>query len=380
MVISLRFFIIIILSVIIYWALPKQFLRNLVLITASYAFIFLADFKTGIFVFALSLFTYFCAYLLERKKRKILFHRIGVVILVLILILFKYAGLVNDALSSVGSFSDLKVIFSFENLFIPLGISYIIFKYIGYITDIYWDVGPRGKFTDLLAYGSFFTIFVAGPIEKFRNFQPQIIEKKTLSLDFISSGAKRIIIGLFKKAVIANWIGFIIAPYLENIRSYDFITVFLILIGFSINIYADFSGYSDIAIGSSKLFGLKISENFNYPYFKNNISMFWQSWHITLSRFIRDYLFMPLNSVFKNNFTKIIFVPLFAMGICGLWHGAELHFLMWGIMHAVGISVYQIWKTYIKKHFKFRFKRKLRNIIGIIITYIYVTLAWYWFI
>lgn len=380
MIISYRFFIIIFISVIVYWLLPKQWSRNLVLILSSYIFILLLDFKTGLFVFFLTLFTYLWTFLLERESKKIFYHRLGVVILVFALFVFKYFKLVGSTFNSTASLIGMKTFLSFDNLFIPLGVSYIILKYISYITDIYWKISERGKFHEFLAYGSFFTIFIAGPIERFRTFQPQVKDEKSFSSDNISSGSKRIIIGLFKKAVIANWVSFIISPYLGNIKSYEPIFIFLILVGFSVQIYADFSGYSDMAIGSSLLFGLKISENFNYPYLQRNISMFWQNWHMTLSSWIRDYIFMPLNIKFKNNISRIVFAPIIAMGICGFWHGAEWHFLIWGVVHGIGITIYQLWKNYFKKKFKFHLKGKPEKATGILITYIFVTLAWFWFI
>jgi alginate O-acetyltransferase complex protein AlgI len=380
MILSYRFFVIVFFSVIIYWFLPKQWLRNIILISASYVFIFLTDFKTGCFVLLISLFTFAWSFLLAKEKNKILFLRIGMIILILTLFIFKYLLFAGNVFNSSAGFLGIKAVISLDNFFIPLGISYIIFKYVSYLTDIYWGICPRGKLFEFLAYGSFFTIFVAGPIERFRTFQPQINEKKNFLFENISSGIKRIIIGLFKKTVIANWVGFFIAPYILNIKSYDILFIFLILIGFSIQIYADFSGYSDMAIGSSLLFGFKISENFNYPYLQSNISMFWQNWHMTLSSWIRDYIFFPLNIFFKNNLLRIIFVPVIAMGICGFWHGAEWKFIMWGVMHGVGISIYQFWKIYIKKKFKFHLKGYTEKIVGIIITYIFVTLAWFWFI
>lgn len=204
----------------------------------------------------------------------------------------------------------------------------------------------RGKFLDFICYGSLYTIFVAGPIERFENLKPQFeAVASRFRTDDLAYAFMRIVFGLFKKLVLADWIGFFIHPVFQNNSTYPLGIKILAILGYSLQIYFDFAGYSDIAIGSSRLFGLRIMENFDNPYLSTSITQFWRKWHISLSDWIRNYLFFPLSQNRSNKIWLTICVPIIAMAICGLWHGSAWHYVIWGIWHGSGIAIYQQWST-----------------------------------
>jgi len=199
---------------------------------------------------------------------------------------------------------------------------------------------------------------------------------------YIDEGFRRIVFGLFKKFAIADWIAYLINPIWQHRQDYSIGIQALALLGFSFQIYFDFSGYSDIAIGSSRLFGFKIMENFNWPYLQPNISKFWRNWHISLSDWIRDYIFMPLGRISQNKIWFLFFVPVISMGLCGIWHGSKLGFLIWGLWHGIGISIYRIYIYFEKRNktFKHISGLILTKPVAVIITFIFITIGWLWFI
>ena len=320
---------------------------------------------------------------LLNQKNKSLIHFAAIIGLLLSLVLIKYLGLFQTVLHSVNEFTRILPSFEMKNILLPLGLSYLVLKHISFLTDIKWGIIKEISIVDFFAYSFLFTIFTAGPIERYERFQPQI-DNRGLKFKwaFIDEGFKRIVFGLFKKLVIADWIAYFINPVLQNRNEYPMDIQILALLGFSFQIYFDFSGYSDIAIGSSRLFGLKIIENFDYPYLKRNISQFWRGWHISLSDWIRDYLFMPLAKIFDNKLWLFVFVPLISMGLCGLWHGAKWNFIIWGLWHGLGISIYRIYTYYERRNESIRKISKMIFVkpVSITITFLFITVSWIWFI
>lgn len=378
MIISFNFFAMLCLSAIIFWLLPRHDLRKIFLIAASFGFIGIYDKFAVLVVIFLTVYAYAFASLIEKQKHKKLFHRLGIVGLIVILVVFKYLGFFAIVLWNLTKFFFDLPRFHIEALLLPLGISYIVFKYISYLTDIYWGIVKKGKFIDFLLYGALFTIYVAGPIERFERFKPQLESKQRFQVSFLEDAFQRIVFGLFKKLVIADWAGYFIAPLWENQGNYGLGIRILALIGYSIQIYMDFSGYSDIAIGSSRLFGLQIMENFNWPYLQPNISRFWRCWHISLSDWLRDYLFFPLSRMSEKKLWQTIAVPLIVMGLCGLWHGAAWHFVLWGLWHGAGLAALQIWNRQ-KRAFKIRpliLFNKPFPVYGTVCTFAFVTTGW----
>jgi alginate O-acetyltransferase complex protein AlgI len=369
-------------SLMIYWFLPSQKSRTFFLGLVSLIFILLADRLAGIIVIILTVYTYFFSVKIQNSKFKSIYHKTSVFGIVLLLVLFKYAGVFDKYIISVIQFFTKNPSQPFSKILFPLGLSYITFRYISYLTDIYWGINKRTDIFTLLFYGGLFTTFLSGPIDRFERIQRQIgVLRINFSNDFLNDGCERIIFGLFKKFVIADWIGYMINNINSNTQYNSTLVRVLALIGFSIQIYFNFSGYSDIAIGTSRLFGLKIMENFNNPYLKPNISQFWRNWHISLSDWIRDYIFFPMSRLNENKIWLLVLVPVISMGICGMWHGSELKFAIWGMYHGAGLSFFQFWSIWKRKNKSLnRFTdSRLFNFFSIIFTFIFVTIGWLFF-
>ncbi|MDD5360555.1 MAG: hypothetical protein PHN88_00370 [Ignavibacteria bacterium] len=369
-------------SLIIYWTLPNQKSRTVFLGLASLIFILLADKLAGRIVVVLTIYTYFFSVLIEHSKFKSLYHKISVAGIVLLLAFFKYMGFLDKYIHSVTHFFMQNPAHPFEKILVPLGLSYITFRYISYLTDIYWGINKKTDIYTLLFYGGLFTTFLSGPIDRYERLEKQInVFRIYFKKDFVYEGFERITIGLFKKFVIADWIGYIINNINSDPGGHSLGVRAVVLFGFSIQLYMDFAGYSDIAIGASRLFGLKIMENFNSPYTKPNISQFWRSWHISLSDWIRDYLFFPLSKYSENKIWLLIIVPIISMGLCGMWHGSEMKFAVWGMYHGAGLSFFQFWSIWKRKNKSLKkfTETKSFNFFSIIITFVFVTIGWLFF-
>jgi D-alanyl-lipoteichoic acid acyltransferase DltB (MBOAT superfamily) len=348
----------------------------------SLGFVWYFDPKAVLVVLGLTVYSYIMAVMMEKSTKPAIMHKLGVIGLLLVLLIFKYLGFLTGTMMNLVNFFTTLPVFHIEKLFLPLGISYLVFKYISYLTDIQWKIVTKGKFIDVACYGSLFTIFVAGPIERFERLKPQLeAEPGSFKLEYLEFAFRRIVFGLFKKLVLADWLGYFINPVWQHPNEYNTFIRIAALFGYSLQIYFDFAGYSDIAIGSSRLFGLKIMENFKNPYLAPNISQFWRRWHISLSDWIRDYLFFPLSQNKTNFFWLVFCVPVIAMSLCGLWHGAAWHYVIWGLWHGLGISIYQSWnqlKRANKQKMAFTTARWF-TILSTTVTFIYVTMGWWWF-
>ncbi len=367
-------------SLLIYWTLPNQKSRTVFLGLASLIFILLADKLAGRITAVLTVYTYFFSVVIENSKHKSLYHKISVTGIVLLLAFFKYIGFLDGYIHGVASYFSSVPAGSFEKILVPLGLSYITFRYISYLTDIYWGINKKTDIYTLLFYGGLFTTFLSGPIDRFERLEKQIsVFRINFSPDFLYEGFERITFGLFKKFVIADWIGYLISTVSGG--SETLAVKAIVLFGFSIQLYLDFAGYSDIAIGASRLFGLRIMENFNSPYTKPNISQFWRSWHISLSDWIRDYVFFPLSKFSEKKIWLMVFVPVIAMGICGIWHGSEYKFALWGMYHGAGLSAFQFWSMWKKKNkpLKRMSETKWFNFAAVVLTFVFVTIGWTFF-
>ncbi len=377
--ISIPYFALVLVSFLCYWLIPVQRMRNWLLTGASFAFLYLNDKSSILVVLGLTAFTYLLGVWIARARKKDAIHALGVVGILIVLIVFKYLGLLEGIIKAALSFMEALPDFDIRRIIMPLGISYIVFKHISYLTDVKWGLCRPGRPDDLLLYSSLFTIYVAGPIERFERFQPQT-ENKRISFAWsdVEFGFARIVFGLFKKLVIADWLGHFIAPVWADPVKYGLALKALALAGYSFQIYYDFAGYSDIAIGSSRLFGFRIMENFWQPYLAPNISQFWRRWHISLSDWIRDYVFFPLSRLSSRAWWTMVLVPVIAMALCGLWHGAAWHFVLWGIWHGVGLSIYQLWTRLKKKHLGLArlTNKKSFSYLAILATFCYVSAGW----
>lgn len=358
-----------------YWALPKRTLQTAFLIVASLVFIGYHSVFTVGYLICTSIVTYLFGVAQNRTKHKNQVYTLGIALLVGSLIFFKFFPQIKTPfVSLLGKLTTASKI-SIKDLVVPIGISYTVFKCISYLTDIKWRIIKPGSFLNFLCYNSLFTIFMAGPIERFERLNPQFEGEARIDNQLVNKGYCRIIQGIFKKYVIVNWL------YLSVINAVNYqasIAAFMVYaLAYMIYLYVDFSSYSDIAIGSSAMLGLTIRENFNNPYAASNITEFWLRWHISLSEWIRDYLFFPLSSISKKRLWLVLFVPLIAMGICGVWHGESWKYLIWGMSHGLMITLYQVFgKKYDKSAFGSRLPGK---ILATSVFLLFILFSWYFF-
>ena len=295
--------------------------RNIILIIFSLIFIGYYQINYLIMYIILMLATYYFGIMLE-KNRKIVIIYIGLILF--ILFSFKYYNLINIVI-------DKNIL----NLIMPLGLSFFTFTSIGYVIDVYKEViKPEKNIINFFVFNSLFAVFISGPIIKYSDVKNDIHDR-TINLDYLAIGLRRFIIGLGKKTIIANNLA-IIVDYAFNFDGiYNWQISLLAGIGFTLQIYYDFSGYSDMAIGLCNMLGFNnIKENFNYPYISSSISEFWRRWHISLGRFFKDYVYIPLGGNRVTN-TRMILNLFIVWLLTGIWHGNTIVFIIWGMFHFI---------------------------------------------
>ena len=278
----------------------------------------------------------------EKKNRKILV--LLIIINLLSLFSFKYLNFLIDNINSIFNLSIKNI-----NLTLPIGISFYTFQILSYVVDVYkGKVKVQKSFIDLACYVSAFPQLIAGPIVRYSDIEKELVKRETKLNDFYD-GIKRFIIGLSKKVLIANNVSFICdSIFGMGIKEVGFIGIIIATIAYSLQIYFDFSGYSDMAIGLGRICGFHYNENFNLPYMAKSITDFWRRWHISLSSFFRDYVYIPLGG---NRVNKIKFIRnvLIVWMLTGLWHGDSWNFILWGLYYGI---ILLIEKFFIKKEHK----------------------------
>lgn len=319
-------------SIIFYYIInlfKKDILNNLYLILISLLFYSFSGVVNALYLLAFITIVYLMSKILERyKNTNNLF--LSITILILILSYYKYGLFVYELFSNISLVS-----ITFSDIVIPLGTSFIIFESISYLIDIYKEKAKSGNYIDVLLFFLFFPKITSGPIVLFRDFYPQI-KNRVVSVDLFYSGLERIMIGFAKKTIIADTLGASVANINNNlVNGIDSYTALLGMILYFLQIYYDFSGYSDIAIGISRLFGFRFKENFNYPYTSTTLAEFWRRWHISLGTWFREYIYIPLGGNRKHIYLNLFIVFL----ITGIWHGSTLNFVLWGLAHAIFIMI-----------------------------------------
>ena len=269
------------------------------------------------------------------------------------------------------------------NLILPVGISFYTFQTMSYSLDIYFKkISPTKDFISFATFVSFFPQLVAGPIERASSLLPQIISRRKFDLNKSTHGLRLILWGMFKKVVIADSLGILVNKIFLNYSTLDGGVLALGLVYFSFQIYCDFSGYSDIAIGTAKLFGFDLMSNFKLPYFSRDISEFWRKWHISLSTWFRDYLFIPLGGSKKGTWISIRNVFCIFL-ISGFWHGANWTFIFWGLIHSLFFMPFIIKKTDKTNQSKVisenTFFPSFQELTKVLFTYSLTTFAWVFF-
>ncbi len=346
-----------------------------------------------ILLFALILLNYFLGIAIERteSKRNSIFI-LGVCFNIIVLAFFKYFGFFQSLFSNI---RELSVNDYLLKIILPVGLSFIIFTILSYLIEVKRGTIKAERHIGIFASSlMFFPKIMQGPIEKPGNILPQFREVKSFNYDMIVEGLKLMIWGYFKKLVIADRLAIYVNAVYDNYEHHSGISLLVATIFYSFQIYADFSGYTDIALGSAKVLGFNLTNNFNRPYFSTSVREFWNRWHITLSVWLRDYMFLPLAVYFAGKINDIkymgiarekwifMFATIITFSICGIWHGEGLNFLIWGLLFGIYLTIANWTLGFdkkLRKIFGISIKSASYRVYGVLITFILVTFAWIFF-
>jgi alginate O-acetyltransferase complex protein AlgI len=336
------------LAVAVFWNLPVRFRRAYVL-ALSFAFYALWSVYFLIVPIGLCLIVYWCG---EKVRRGGPFaHRAlvtGIVLVVCILGAVKYGRFVSENLAVLSGWMGLKPLPLPVLAIAPLGISFYSFEAISYLLDTRQGRVKSTPLSDLLLFIMFWPHLIAGPIVRVRELIPQFKFDRKFESRFVFAGLDRLLLGLVQKNVIANTIGLWVDDgFLPKVASLNTtLDNWTLAVAFGIQIYFDFAAYSNMAIGAAQLIGITLPENFRFPYHAANPADFWSRWHMTLSRWIRDYVFFPLNAGFHGQRLRLYASLILVMGVVGLWHGAGWGYILWGLMHGVYLVAYRAFETW----------------------------------
>lgn len=331
---SLSYLFLLLVVCILYWTFKKNHsVRNAILIGASFTFYAYWDYRFFSLILISGLIDFFAAQKIHQSQKQSVRKTWLVVSLVVnlgILFFFKYYNFFIDSLSLI---TPINKGFSTLEIILPLGISFYTFQTIGYTVDVYRkQLAPTSNILSYFCFVSFFPQLVAGPIEKAADLLPQFESKIIFSLDQFKLGLQRVLYGLILKILIADQCAIYVNEIFGFYDEYNGMTIFLGVVLVTIQIYADFSGYCHIAIGSAEMLGIKLTENFRFPLFATSLQQFWHQWHYTLGRWFKEYVYIPLGG---NK--RLIWSTLITFFISGLWHGASYTFVIWGILHGVAL-------------------------------------------
>ena len=325
---------------ILYWYVTNKNLQlqNFLIVIASYIFYGWWDWRFLFLIFFSSITDYIIGKVLQvtekEKYRKFLLW-FSIVTNIGFLGFFKYYNFFLDSFVSVFSFFGKSISVNSLDIILPVGISFYTFQTLSYTIDVYKrKLEPAKDIISFLAFVSFFPQLVAGPIERATNLLPQFYKKRVFEYDKAVDGMRQMLWGLFKKVVIADNCAEYANIIFNNYTDFSGSTLVLGAIFFTFQIYCDFSGYSDMAIGMSRLFGFNLMKNFAFPYFSRDIAEFWRKWHISLTTWFRDYLYIPLGGS-KGSISKVIRNTFIIFLISGFWHGANWTFIIWGLLNAL---------------------------------------------
>ncbi|WP_196895668.1 MBOAT family O-acyltransferase [Aureivirga marina] len=325
---------------ILYWFVTNKNLKyqNFLILIASYIFYGWWDWRFLSLIIFSTIIDYTIGLRLKSEenqtKRKILLYT-SILINLGFLGFFKYFNFFIDNFASAFSFFGKEIGVSSLDIVLPVGISFYTFQTLSYTIDVYKKkLEPTNDFISFAAFVSFFPQLVAGPIERATNLLPQFYKKRTFNSEKAIDGLRQILWGLFKKVVIADSCAEFANQIFNNSADMNGSTLVLGAIFFTFQIYGDFSGYSDIAIGTSRLFGFNLMQNFNFPYFSRDMAEFWRRWHISLSTWFRDYLYIPLGGSKGGNWMRIRNTFIIFL-VSGFWHGANWTFIIWGLLNAL---------------------------------------------
>ncbi|WP_316844664.1 MBOAT family O-acyltransferase [Pedobacter psychrodurus] len=372
---SLSFFLFFSTVLLLYYFLPKKYVW-MMLLASSLFFYMCWKWEYIFLLFFPATIDFFVARQIEttdQQRRKKLFLCISIITNLGLLFYFKYFNFFLDSINTTSALFGGSALLNSAKILLPVGISFYTFQSISYTVEVYrGNMVAERNFGRFALFVSFFPQLVAGPINRPQVLLPQVNNLKPLEPGNLIIGARRILWGLFKKVVVADRLAFFVNLVYNNPESYHGLSILCATVFFAFQIYCDFSGYSDIAIGVAKMMGIDLMRNFNRPYFSSSIREFWSKWHISLSTWFRDYLYIPLGGN-KVGMGRWIFNLFITFLVSGVWHGASLNFIIWGALHGLLISLESLNQR--KKFFTF----KLPLWLGTLWTFSVVCFAWIFF-
>ena len=363
----------------IYYLLPNRGLRNFFLLLASYYFYMNWNPRYALLIALATAITFVCALLLDKQKspgKRKLVTAVGIILVLAQLFIYKYLGFASSVISEVMSTCGIAIRIPQFNILLPVGISFFSFQAVGYLIDVYRKTIPAER--DIITYAlfiSFFPQLVAGPIERAKNLLPQFKTMHIFSPALALDGLRMMTWGYFMKLCIAERV----APYVDAVyNNYLFHNGNSLALGtffFSFQIYCDFCGYSLIACGTAQCLGFTLMRNFDHPYLACSIQDFWRKWHISLSTWFMDYVYIPLGGN-RCSPPRHIFNLFVTFLVSGIWHGANWTFFFWGILHGMFVSLYSLSRKYLPQTGT---HSPLRRILSMLFTYLLVSLCWIFF-
>jgi alginate O-acetyltransferase complex protein AlgI len=377
------FFLIIVIP--LYYLIPARY-RNIFLLLVSYSFYSYSDVRFIALILIVTITTFYAGrkiYGSEEIKTKKHFLIFALVVNLTVLGIFKYFNFFIDSTSNMLSLFGYKLDYVHLNIILPLGISFYTFQALTYVFDIYYQtLTPTKSFINFALFVSFFPTITAGPIERAKRLIPQFEKNTKFSKENFKEGITLISVGMFRKVLIGDTCGRIVDHIFGAPKYFLSAELLMAVLLYALQIYNDFAGYSSIARGTAKLLGIDIMENFNQPYFSKSVAEFWRRWHISLSFWLRDYLFTPLQLKYRKlrKWGNVLAISITFL-LCGLWHGAAWTFVFWGFLHGFFMSFSVIvnkQRQSIYKKFNLLNSKPLEY-FKILFTFVILTIAWVFF-
>lgn len=377
---SLQFLIFFPLVCIIYFILRSNKSRIPFLLIASYYFYMNWNPAYAILILTSTLLTYLCGIFVEKndsdKHKKKLFLTISLIINFSILFIFKYFNFINDSVFAIMEYVGIRWSVPNLDVLLPVGISFYTFQAVGYSIDVYrGTIKAEKNFITYALFVSFFPQLVAGPIERAKNLLPQFYEEHKFDYNNVVEGLKLMLWGFFMKICVADTLSEYVNAVFNNVEHHNGTSLILATIFFTFQIYCDFGGYSNIAIGAARVMGFRLMENFHYPYFSLNIKEFWRRWHISLSSWFMDYVYIPLGGN-RVKYPRHLLNLMITFLVSGIWHGANWTFVLWGALHGCYQVIGNMFRKYI---YTPKYTTVISKVFSTLFCFFIVAFAWIFF-
>ena len=365
---------------IIYFLLGKNKFRNPFLLVASYYFYMNWKPIYALLILTSTILTYACGLLVEKHsddtRKKKTFLTISLVLNFAILFVFKYFNFINESVYELLSLFGLRWSVPNLDILLPVGISFYTFQAVGYSVDVYRGTikAERNFFTYAL-FVSFFPQLVAGPIERAKNLLPQFHEEHSFKYDDVAEGFKQMLWGFFMKLCVADRLSAYVDAVYNNVGNHNGTSMIVATIFFTFQIYCDFGGYSNIAIGAARIMGFRLMENFKRPYLSMSVKEFWKRWHISLSSWFMDYVYIPLGGN-RVKYGRHLLNLMITFLVSGIWHGANWTFFLWGALHGTYLVFGNVFRKYI---YSPKQENLFSKVLSVVFCFVLVAFAWVFF-